>query len=159
MAEEGPPQARSWLEARFRCTIPPVRHLGLLVAALLVGCSPDRGPVREWAPADHDQEIGPSRTQVTQKTMTDEEDARSLAETAWQRDCTKCHGPDGHGDGPQGPMVQAPDITKADLIDKLSDDDIAKLIKEGKNKMPAFPSLPDRVIKGLVGRVRAGAAR
>ncbi len=125
---------------------------------VLVACSPDPGPVREWQPADHDQQESKANSnQVRQKAESKEDDTRELAELAWRKNCVSCHGPEGHGDGPQGRMVQAPDITKAELLEKLSDDDIASTIKHGKNRMPAFANLPDRVVTALVARLRTGA--
>jgi cytochrome c oxidase cbb3-type subunit 3 len=81
-----------------------------------------------------------------------------LVEITWEQACAPCHGPSGHGDGPNGPMVNAPDITRDDILDKMSDDDIANQIKNGKNRMPKF-DLPEPVVRGLVARIRANRGR
>jgi hypothetical protein len=51
-----------------------------------------------------------------------------------------------------------PDLTRPDLA-KLSDDDLKKVIREGRNAMPANPDIPDSVLDALVKRIRAGAQR
>jgi cytochrome c oxidase cbb3-type subunit 3 len=81
-----------------------------------------------------------------------------LVEITWEQACAPCHGPSGHGDGPNGPMVNAPDITRDDVVGKMSDDDIANQIKNGKNRMPKF-DLPEPVVRGLVARIRANRGR
>jgi hypothetical protein len=82
----------------------------------------------------------------------------TLIEATWEAACSPCHGPTGHGDGPNGPMVNAPDITREDLLSKITDDEIAFQIKNGKNRMPKF-DLPEPVVRGLVARIRAMRGR
>lgn len=77
-----------------------------------------------------------------------------IIEAAWQQNCAACHGPIGHGDGPNGALVKAPDLTRADWQEKVSDKDIADRIRQGKGLMPKF-DLPEETIAGLVARVRA----
>jgi hypothetical protein len=84
--------------------------------------------------------------------------AATLVEVTWETACAPCHGPVGHGDGPNGPMVNAPDITRDDLLSKISDEEIAAQIRNGKNRMPKF-DLPDQVVQGLVARIRANRGR
>lgn len=81
-----------------------------------------------------------------------------LLDMAWRKNCAGCHGPAGRGDGPQGAMVRAPDLSRTDWQDKISDDEIAAMIRNGKGKMPKF-DLPDQVVAGLVQRVRAFRAK
>ena len=81
-----------------------------------------------------------------------------LIELAWQRNCLRCHGPSGRGDGPESPMVKAPDLTRAEWQDKVTDQEIADVVRKGKNKMPSF-DLPAQVVEGLVRRIRAARAR
>ena len=72
--------------------------------------------------------------------------------------CIACHGPTGHGDGQMGPMVQAPDLTRADWQSKTTDAEMAAVIKGGRNRMPSF-NFPDPVVAGLVARIRSLQAR
>jgi cytochrome c oxidase cbb3-type subunit 3 len=81
----------------------------------------------------------------------------TLVELAWQRNCSRCHGATGRGDGPEGPMVRAPDLTRAEWQAAVTDEGIGQVIRKGRNKMPAF-DLPDEVVRGLVARIRARAA-
>jgi cytochrome c oxidase cbb3-type subunit 3 len=55
-------------------------------------------------------------------------------------------------------MVKAPDLTRAEWQAKVTDQQIAEVIRRGKNKMPAF-DLPPRVIEGLVKRIRTARTR
>lgn len=55
-------------------------------------------------------------------------------------------------------MVKSPDLTRADWQAKVTDAEMAELIRKGRNKMPAF-DLPPKVIEGLVRRIRMNRAR
>jgi cytochrome c oxidase cbb3-type subunit 3 len=81
-------------------------------------------------------------------------DPAQLVDLVWRQQCSTCHGPIGRGDGPSGPMVQAPDLTRADWQAKTTDVEIATMIHNGKNRMPKF-DLPDPVVRGLVARIRS----
>jgi cytochrome c oxidase cbb3-type subunit 3 len=59
----------------------------------------------------------------------------------------------GKGDGQMGPMLHAPDLTAEDLQAKVTDQEMAAIIKGGKDKMPAF-NLPDSVLQAMVARIR-----
>jgi cytochrome c oxidase cbb3-type subunit 3 len=131
-----------------------------LLAATLVfvaACQPDRGEVREWVAADHDPTGADPRLQRGQERppATKEDTSVALADTIWRKNCATCHGPEGRGDGPQGPMVGAQDLTRDEWLSAAKDEEIAATIRKGKNRMPAFPDLPDAVLQGLVKRIRA----
>lgn len=129
--------------------------VGLLVLAAGVGAC-DRAPsptgLSEWTPKDHEQEQG--RSPANQGARGDGGGAAGLVELAWRNQCSACHGPAGHGDGPQGPMFKAADLSNPEWQDKVKDADIAAAILNGKGRMPKF-DLPDEVVKGLVERVRS----
>lgn len=76
-----------------------------------------------------------------------------VAMVAWQQDCVTCHGPFGRGNGPQGALVHAPDLSDPHWQASVTDDDIAKIIHAGRGLMPAFP-MPDTTLKTLVHLVR-----
>jgi len=78
-----------------------------------------------------------------------------LIEAAWAQACAQCHGPLGHGDGPNGSLVHAPDLTREDWQAKVTDEEIATRIRQGKGLMPANNDLPDSTVRGLVARIRA----
>ena len=52
-------------------------------------------------------------------------------------------------------MIRAPDLTLAEWQDKVTDQEIAQIIRKGKNRMPSFDQLPSQVVEGLVKRIRA----
>jgi mono/diheme cytochrome c family protein len=78
----------------------------------------------------------------------------------WEKNCTKCHGPDGKGKTKMGEKLAIKDYTDAKVQEGLKDDAMAKAIKEGvkdgdKTKMKAYGDvLSDDEIKALVKYVR-----
>ena len=162
--------------------MPIVRSAILAVVLVTVaGCErpPSADGLKEWTPADHDRAEEPANAnagnqapQASQPPQAPQasgaargasrdggsDSNATLIEATWESACAPCHGPVGHGDGPNGPMVNAPDITRDELLSKLSDEDIASQIKNGKNRMPKF-DLPEPVVRGLVARIRAMRGR
>ncbi len=134
----------------------------LVIGLVLGGC--DREPVREWSPSDHDQSDNPGQNgqvapvrpaaNASGQAAAQAQAQAQLVDIAWSRQCATCHGPTGHGDGPSGPMVQAPDLTRPDWQAQVSDEQIAQVISQGKGKMPKL-DLPAPVVAGLVRRVRS----
>lgn len=137
--------------------IPACRSAALLLAISLAACDPAPGDVREWTPADHDQPPAAQNAPPRPRGSAAAGDL-DLVELAWERNCTPCHGQRGRGDGPQGPMLRAPDLTRGEWQDKVNDPEMLETIKKGRNKMPAF-DLPEAVLKGLVQRIRANRQR
>jgi mono/diheme cytochrome c family protein len=127
--------------------------LAVVVAAALVAC--DRAPpadgLKEWTPADHE---GEKKSSANQGAKGDGGGAPALVEITWRAQCASCHGAGGHGDGPQGAMFKAADLSRPEWQDKIKDEEIAGAIVNGKGRMPKFELSPD-VVKGLVGRVRS----
>ncbi len=65
-----------------------------------------------------------------------------------------CHGADGKGATPAGKSMGAHDFASAE-IQKLTDAQLAGIITNGKNKMPAYgKSLKEAEIKDLVTYIR-----
>ncbi|MBX3231549.1 MAG: cytochrome c [Labilithrix sp.] len=127
----------------------------LLATACLAAC--DRPPsveLKEWTPADHDGEKKTGGPAAKQGEKGDAGGTPALVEIAWRNQCATCHGPAGKGDGPQGPMFKAADLSTPAVQDKLKDEDIAAAITNGKGRMPKF-DLPPDVVQGLVTRVRS----
>src|SRR5271165_4828459 len=127
-------------------------------AGVLVGCErpPDAESLKEWTPIDHhsqDDDKVAAGAQVSGVGPKGSGDAQ-LVEIAWRQQCSSCHGLSGKGDGQMGPMVQAPDLSRDDWQGKVTDAEMAAIIKSGKNRMPKF-DLPDGVLRGLVARVRS----
>jgi len=120
----------------------------LLVAsiALGTGCDGGAGEVREWRPNDHDN--NQKRGQV------DGGDQDATIAVAYKQLCARCHGPTGRGDGPDGRMMRVPDLTRPAVQSGATDEQIAEVIRNGRNKMPPFGTLPPDVVSGLVRLVR-----
>jgi hypothetical protein len=136
--------------------------LGMLV---LGGCDspPTALDLPEWTPQDHDhsdeKERVASGAQAAPAGSGSKEDGlHVLVESTWRNQCASCHGLVGHGDGPNGPMVKASDLTRADWQSSMTDAQIAASITNGKGRMPRF-DLPPNVVSGLVGRIRASRGR
>jgi mono/diheme cytochrome c family protein len=134
----------------------PLFRLAVILPAIALGAGGcDRAPsaegLKDWTPADHD---GEKKTAAKQGPKGDGGGAPPLVELTWRNQCQSCHGPAGHGDGPQGPMYKAQDLSLEDWQSKVSDAEIAATIANGKGRMPKF-DLPEEVVKGLVVRVRS----
>ena len=68
--------------------------------------------------------------------------------------CAMCHGKGGAGDTGMGKSMGLKDLGSAD-VQKASDADLAKLIADGKGKMPAYKGkLSDDEIKNVVTFIR-----
>jgi len=78
----------------------------------------------------------------------------------WEKNCAKCHGPDGKGKTKMGEKSGVKDYTDAKIQEALKDDAITKAIKDGvkdgdTTKMKAFGEvLSDDEIKALVKYIR-----
>jgi mono/diheme cytochrome c family protein len=136
---------------------------GLLALATACDQPPSADSLQQWTKADHhsndDNKLGSApgaaAGQVARPSSAPAAgDVSQLVDITWRQQCANCHGPVGHGDGQIGPMVQAPDLTRADWQAKVTDAEMAAIIKSGRNKMPSF-NLPDPVLSGLVARVRS----
>lgn len=129
-----------------------------LAVCALFGC--DRPPsveLKEWTPADHDGEkkaSGGAGASSKQGAKGDAGGAPALVEITWRNQCAACHGTQGKGDGPQGPMFKPPDLGREDWQAKVKDEEIAATIVNGKGRMPKF-ELSEDVVRGLVGRIRS----
>jgi mono/diheme cytochrome c family protein len=137
--------------------------LGAALSTTL-GCERDASGLTEWTPADHDHQSEPKQRHNLQ-TQTQKNNPHAapsnkdqVIDVTWQKQCATCHGRRGKGDGPSSTMVKARDLTNADFQATLTDEQIAKVIREGKDKMPAF-NLPDSIIQGLVQHVRGMAKK
>lgn len=134
--------------------------------ATLGGCDrpPSSSSAREWTAADHDRaeegqtKPGGAVAPAAKQPPTKEQEARNLADLTWRTQCASCHGAEGRGDGPSGPMVQAPSIADAAFQARATDADIAAVIKNGRGRMPKF-DLPDPLVAALVTRVRSLRAK
>ena len=138
-----------------------------ICSAAVVACAREAPDLRDWKASDHDrteesskQRAAPARAQPGASASanvlanTTANAMVTLVEVTWRNQCAPCHGVLGRGDGPQGPMVHAPDLTSPEWQAKVTDQQIARTITTGKNRMPKFEFAPD-VLGGLVSRIRA----
>jgi cytochrome c6 len=76
------------------------------------------------------------------------------AAAVYKAKCAMCHGPDGTGQTPTGKTMKARDLGSAD-VQKLTDEQIEKVIENGKGKMPAYKGkIDEKSIDGLVKFIR-----
>ncbi len=74
--------------------------------------------------------------------------------------CQVCHGPDGKANTEEGKKKGARDFTNAKWQASVSDERLARSIRRGREKMPAWGSkLNDGQIKALVKEVRSLGGR
>ena len=146
----------------------PARRLPLAMAPVafalaLAACErpPSADNLKEWTPADHDRaEEQSNQASAPQAPAPRGGDAGAdtLIQATWVAACLPCHGPAGRGDGPNGPMVNAPDLTREDLQSRFTDDELAAIIHNGRNRMPKF-DLSEPVVRGLIARIRSTRGR
>lgn len=134
----------------------PVRLVAplLCIASLLSACAEESEP-REWQPEDHQEPSG----QVDPSQAAPLEEGVGVARAAsalWLQSCASCHGVEGRGDGratPPGMVVG--DLTTAELQESRSDDEMARVIRDGQGAMPGFGSqINDRGVDALVAHIR-----
>ena len=139
-----------------RCFVALVLVVGL---SGLAACEGSASGLTEWTPADHDHQAEPrrrtprSQADVQANPHSAPSQKNQVIDVTWQKQCATCHGKRGRGDGPQSVMVKAKDLTVVAWQESVTDEQMTKVIKEGKDKMPAF-NLPDSIVEGLVGYVR-----
>lgn len=133
--------------------------VALLSCTLALGCDRGSGDLREWRPSDHrhtSESKSENEPQAPQVTGSAEPPLPGLDEVTiatWRRACASCHGQLGRGDGPQGPMVHARDLSDSAWQKATTAAQIKESITKGKGKMPAFP-LPESTLENLVHLVR-----
>jgi mono/diheme cytochrome c family protein len=135
-----------------------IKNFALLVggAALSFACHDSPSDLRTWRATDHDHTENPNADQVQVTDAGSGTPGHGLDDVtivAWQQNCTSCHGPLGRGDGPQGQLVHASDLSRPDWQATVTDDQIASTIHQGRGRMPAF-NLPDATVARLVALIR-----
>jgi cytochrome c oxidase cbb3-type subunit 3 len=130
----------------------------LLVASTWVcpACNETPPDLRQWRTSDHDHTENPNADQVQVSDAGSSELGHGLDDVtvvAWQQNCTNCHGPLGRGDGPQGQLLHASDLSRPDWQASVTDATIAATIHQGRGRMPAF-NLPDPTVTRLVALIR-----
>lgn len=135
-----------------------IQNLALLIVggALSFACNDTPADLRTWRITDHDHTENPNADQVQVTDAGSNSPGHGLDDVtivAWQQNCTNCHGPLGRGDGPQGQLVHASDLSRPDWQASVTDDAIASTIRQGRGRMPAF-NLPDATLARLVALIR-----
>ena len=86
------------------------------------------------------------------------------AKATYDKQCAKCHGPDGKGQTKMGKQAGAKDYTDPKVQAEFTDEKAMTIIKEGvkvkgKEVMKPAENLSDDDIKGLVAYIRAFAKK
>ena len=130
----------------------------LLLLPLVLASACSKKADREWSPADHDRlddtQQGPQGAQgpgPAQKAPPAVSGAVAEANAIWQSNCANCHGAGGKGDGPAGKALRVPDFSTRQS--RLTDDQLAAVIKSGRGQMPAFNFSPE-ITTALVKKIR-----
>jgi cytochrome c oxidase cbb3-type subunit 3 len=125
-------------------------------AALSFACNDTPADLRPWRATDHDHTENPNADQVQVSDAGTTNPGHGLDDVtivAWQQNCTTCHGSLGRGDGPQGQLVHASDLSRPEWQASVTDEVIASTIRQGRGRMPAF-NLPDATVARLVALIR-----
>jgi cytochrome c553 len=82
------------------------------------------------------------------------------AKATYDKQCAKCHGPDGKGQTKMGKQAGAKDYTDPKVQAEITDEKATKAMKEGvkvngKEVMKPAENLTDADIKALIAHVRA----
>jgi mono/diheme cytochrome c family protein len=73
----------------------------------------------------------------------------------FQRSCSGCHGADGRGVMRLGLTKPPRDLTRPEFHASVSDDDLRRVIRVGKNQMPAFGGLMgDEDLSNVIAFIR-----
>ena len=142
------------------------RSVAILLLVVLQSCKSQ--PLREWMPADHDDEspnksgqVAPPQPSADSKSASATDPSREeqdiVAEAAWRNFCLTCHGFFGRGDGPEAAMFNPPDLTTDSFRASRTDEEIVRIIHDGYGRMKGFPSIPTEVAFSLVKRLRTAA--
>ena len=77
------------------------------------------------------------------------------AQTVFKQRCSRCHGEDGRGDTEAAKTLKVKNLRSA-AVQRLSNKQLASVIKEGKSNMPPFKYvMSDDEINSLVAYVRS----
>jgi hypothetical protein len=132
---------------------------------ICISCDTTSDRIRTWRASDHDAPVmspndartgndeAPRVEQNAPKPMGNGGIIPSPAMRVWAKNCMRCHGRIGIGDGPDGARLPMIDLTQSDWQKRTSNEAIIATIKNGKGMMPPF-SLDDEAINGLVDLIR-----
>lgn len=79
----------------------------------------------------------------------------------YAKNCVSCHGKEGEGDGPAAAALnpKPPDLTDAERMSALSDEDLLEILSDGKGFMPGYASmLSPEELRVLAAYVRSLSA-
>lgn len=148
--------------APFRAATTQTWCRPLILGAVLGLGSCQKAPddLREWSPKDHTNTSNKPAEQTGQVNASPAPaeappkglDPVTLA--TWGSQCSSCHGKIGKGDGPNGKMLKATDLSNPAWQAGVTDEQITASILGGKNAMPAFGNLPQETVQNLVWLVR-----
>ena len=118
------------------------RTLILLTLTATTACGNDNtSDLPVWSPEDHSHpDDGTDGRAVPGREMSEEESVALL----WVEACATCHGRSGRGDGPAAPAeAEMQDLTDREWQAATSDEEIAAVIVNGRERMPAYgPGAP-----------------
>ena len=147
-----------------------VSVLALFNLIILAGCNlSNDNEMTTWSATDHDHQLplkAANSSQTGANRPGDQKEASrgmpslsrygvsDVVVGTWKNQCVRCHGVIGRGDGPQGSLVGAKDLTDPTWQNAVSDAQIKHSILNGKGRMPAFAQIPAGTLEGLLKLVR-----
>lgn len=120
-----------------------------------LACQSPAEDLRVWQPSDH-RNTGNEAAQAQQSDGRAQPSPPGLDPVTlrtWSTQCAMCHGQIGRGDGPQAALFKPPDLSDPEWQQRVTDEQIATSIQQGKGQMPSF-KLPEPTLQSLVKLVR-----
>lgn len=149
-----PPEMTFPLRSRF---VAALGFATLLAAMGTFGCDRSPDDLREWRASDHRGSSGGFQAQAAPRSGSEApptEADKPLVDVLWRAQCALCHGAGGRGDGPQGALLRATNLTLPEWQQATTDEQIADAIVNGKGRMPKFEGLSEDVVSELVAHIR-----
>ncbi|MBI3474807.1 MAG: PQQ-binding-like beta-propeller repeat protein [Acidobacteria bacterium] len=148
------PEAHQWAVERFRTLHSAGQFVPFRVGQDTV-IFPGFDGGAEWGGSAYDPSTGLLYVNANDLPWTSslvENEAGKSGRQLYLRNCASCHGDDRTGAPPQLPSL-------VNIGQKRSEEEVAKIVREGSGRMPGFPSLLPADVSALVDYVITGRSK
>ncbi len=150
------PEMRAWAQKEYDTFLGTMQPFTPLSIDKVTMVSPGWKGGVEWGGMTSDPEKGILYANVNNVaslgSLADASTFRRAGqgERAYRQQCMVCHGAERKGTPPAIPSL-------VDVGKRLSAEEMTKVIKNGRNTMPAFPALPDEALTNVVSFLTTGS--